>query len=121
MAHKSLTMYWLPHCSTCKKAVTYLEKSGYVPNRFRDIKADPLDSTEVTRLSRLVGSAGDMFSRRARKYLEMNLSARTLSDDEMIHLMSVEYTFIKRPVLVSGGRAIAGFTTKSYDEFLKKV
>jgi arsenate reductase-like glutaredoxin family protein len=36
----------------------------------------------------------------------------------MLDLMSEEYTFIKRPVLVNGKRAICGFSPKSYDSFL---
>lgn len=119
MSDRALTLHWLPHCTTCQKAVQYLEKKGYAVAEFRDVKSDPLDRKEVERLSELVGGADELFSRRARKYREMNLSERELSSDEMIQLMVEEYTFIKRPVLVSDGRAVAGFTSKSYDSFLE--
>ena len=65
-----------------------------------------------------VGGPTELFSRRARKYRELNLSERDLSRDELVKLMAEEYTFIKRPVLVNGDRAIAGFSPKSYDKFL---
>jgi arsenate reductase len=121
MSAKSFTMYWLPHCTTCQKAIQYLEKKGYAVAEFRDVKSDPLDRKDVERLAELVGGAGELFSRRARKYRAMGLSERELSSDEMIQLMAEEYTFIKRPVLVSDGRATAGFTSKSYDTFLEKA
>ena len=121
MSDNTLMLYWLPHCTTCQKAVQYLEKKGYSIAKFRDVKSHPLDCKEVERLTELVGGAGELFSRRAIKYRAMNLSERELSSDDMIQLMVDEYTFIKRPVLVSAGRAVAGFTPKSYDSFLEKV
>ena len=41
--------------------------------------------------------------------------ARTVAD--MLDLMTEEYTFIKRPVLVRGEQALAGFTPNSYERF----
>lgn len=121
MADKTFTMFWLPHCTTCQKAVKYLEQKGCVIAKFRDIKHDPLSRSDVKRLTKLVGGADELFSRRARKYREMNLSDRELSPDEMIQLMVDEYTFIKRPVLVCDGQATAGFTSKSYSGFLEDL
>ena len=43
---------------------------------------------------------------------------RELSEKEMLDLMAEEYTFIKRPVLVSGEKAVAGFSEKNYEKFL---
>jgi arsenate reductase (glutaredoxin) len=118
---KSLTMYWLPHCTTCQKAVQYLEKKEIDVAKFRDIKTDPLDRKAIEQLAGLVGGVDELFSRRARKYRAMNLSERELSSEEMIQLMAEEYTFIKRPVVVRGERGIAGFTPKSYDGFFQKA
>jgi arsenate reductase len=50
----------------------------------------------------------------------MGLHERELSHDEMLDLMADEYTFIKRPVLVLGEQAVAGFSPKAYDQFLGK-
>lgn len=121
MSDRTFTLYWLPHCTTCQKAVQYLEKRGCAVAEFRDVKSDPLNRKEVERLTELVGGAGELFSRRARKYHAMNLTKRDVSTEEMIQLMAEEYTFIKRPVLVSDGRAVAGFSIKSYDNFLEKA
>ena len=74
---------------------------------------------EVEKLAEKVGGADKLFSRRAIKYREMKLGERELSDAEMLDLMASEYTFIKRPVLVFGEKAIAGFSEKSYKEFLQ--
>ena len=49
----------------------------------------------------------------------MNLNERELSETEMLKLMTDEYTFIKRPVLVLNEKAISGFSEKNYEKFLK--
>jgi len=121
MPDTTFTIYWLPHCSTCQRATKYVKEKGIAIKEFRDIKSEPLTRKEVERLAELVGSANELFSRRARKYRSMNLSEQKLSSGDMIQLMADEYTFIKRPVLVCGEAAIAGFSSSSYDSFLKIV
>jgi arsenate reductase-like glutaredoxin family protein len=37
----------------------------------------------------------------------------------MLDLMTTEYTFIKRPVLVINDKAISGFSEKSWTKFLE--
>lgn len=114
------TFYWLPGCSTCVKAKNHLERHGLRDLALRDIKENPLSREEVENLARLVGGAGELFSRRAVKYREMKLGERALSDAEMLDLMAEEYTFLKRPVLVYKGKAIAGFFEKFWDQFLEE-
>lgn len=119
MPEPSIKFYWLPHCTTCQKAAKYLESKGHSIAEFRDVKSGPLRREEIEQLAELVGGVEDLFSRRAIKYRSMKLSERELTSEEIIGLMVDEYTFIKRPVLVSNGRAIAGFTPKSYDKFFE--
>jgi arsenate reductase len=114
----SLTLYWLPNCSTCKKADAYLKDNEQQVVEYRDVKAQPLSESEIKNLAKLLGGVNNLFSRRARKYRESGLHERELGEDEMLDLMAGEYTFIKRPVLVDDGRAIAGFNSRSYDQFI---
>ncbi len=116
---KDVKFYWLPHCSTCKKAAGWLERRGVGITEFRDIKEDPLSREEIEALIKMLGGdAEDLFSKRAIKYREMKLNERTLSREEMVELMTDEYTFLKRPVLVIDGHAVAGFFERSYIAFL---
>ncbi len=109
-------LYGLPHCTTCKKALAFLEAAGVRIEEFHDLKEDRLSRQEVAQLSALAGGADKLFSKRARKYRSMGLSEKAISDDEMIELMSEEYTFIRRPVLVAGKKAFAGFSKTRYQE-----
>jgi arsenate reductase (glutaredoxin) len=108
----SVDVYWLPHCSTCRKAVGWLEERGVPVRSFRDLKAEPLSRAEVEALAERAGGAGALFSRRAMKYRAMGLHERTLTDDDLLRLMAEEYTFVTRPVVVRGDRAVAGFAPR---------
>jgi arsenate reductase (glutaredoxin) len=111
-------LYWLPHCSTCQKASEFLKNKGVEIAEFHNLKESPLELQEIKTLAEKVGGAKNLFSKRAVKYRERKLNERELSEDEMLDLMAEDYTFIKRPVLVSGEKAIAGFSEKNYERFL---
>lgn len=117
---KDVTFYWLPNCTTCQKAMRRLERHRVSVTKFRDIKEEPLTHEEVEKLAKMLGGASELFSRRAVKYREMKLNERELSDAEMLDLMSTEYTFLKRPILVINGKASAGYFEKFFDLFLNE-
>ena len=60
----------------------------------------------------LAGSADALFSKRARKYKELGLKNRKLSDSEIRQLILSEYTFLKRPVLLFNGQIFIGNSPK---------
>jgi len=53
-----------------------------------------------------------LFSKRARKYKELGLKNRKLSDSEIRQLILSEYTFLKRPVLLFNGQIFIGNSPK---------
>jgi arsenate reductase len=117
-ARDGVDVYWLPYCTTCTKAVAYLEEKGVPVRAFRNLKEAPLSVDEVRDLAAKVGGVEKLFSKRAMKYRAMGLHEREVSEDEMVRLMSEEYTFVTRPVIVLGDRATAGFSAKRVDALL---
>jgi arsenate reductase (glutaredoxin) len=114
-----IDFYGLPNCSTCQKALRRLDYHR-VPNiKKRNIKEEPLTREEVERIAKLLGGAENLFSRRSNKYRELGLKDKNLSEDEMLDLMAGEYTFLKRPILVIGNKAVAGFFEREYDAILR--
>ena len=77
-----------------------------------------LERSEVEELAKKIGSPEKLFSRRAMKYRQSGLHERHLTDDDLLRLMTEEYTFVTRPVVVRGDRAIAGFSAKRLDAFV---
>jgi arsenate reductase len=117
---KNVTFYWSENCSTCQKAKKFVERHGIKDFELRDIKNNPLSPIEIVRLIEMLGGANELFSRRAVKYREMKLNERELSEAEMVDLMTNEYTFLKRPILVIGDKAIAGFFERFFQDFIYK-
>ncbi len=115
---KEVKLYWMPNCSTCQKAASWLERRGVKVTEFRDIKENSLSRVEVEELVKMLGGPGELFSKRAVKYREMKLNEREVLLAEMMELMTDEYTFLKRPIMVIDGKAVAGFFEKSYLSFL---
>ncbi|HEU0012660.1 MAG TPA: arsenate reductase family protein [Longimicrobium sp.] len=105
-------------CTTCQKVMAYLREKGVEVRRFHDVKAEPLARAEVEELARKVGGPDALFSRRALKYRQMGLHERQLSDDDLLRLMTEEYTFITRPVVVRGDRATAGWYPRRIEEMV---
>lgn len=117
---KDVRFYWLPNCSTCQKAVGWLERRGVKITAMRDMKENPLTREEVEDLTKMLGGPAELFSKRAIKYREMKLNEREVPPSEMLDLMTDEYTFLKRPTMVIGKHATAGFFEKSFESFLNE-
>ncbi|MEB3287316.1 MAG: arsenate reductase family protein [Vampirovibrionales bacterium] len=113
------TFYWLPYCSTCVKAEQHLLSKGASIQKYVNLKENPLSKTEVLKLCKLIGGPDKLFSKRAMKYRSMGLDKMTLGDEDLVGYMCQEYTFIKRPVLVTNDdKILAGFSAKQYDALL---
>jgi arsenate reductase len=109
------TLYWLPYCSTCQKAEQALLAAGHTIGHYVNIKEEPVARDTLQQLADGLGSVEALFSKRAMKYRSMGLHEKTLSDEDMLGYMAQEYTFIKRPVLVTdSGKILAGFSAKQY-------
>lgn len=110
------TFYWLPYCSTCVKAEQHLLSKGGTIKHYVNLKEEPLSRETVLKLCELIGGPEKLFSKRAMKYRSMGLDKMTLSDEDLVNYICQEYTFIKRPVLVTADQKIlAGFSAKQYD------
>jgi arsenate reductase len=115
-----ITLYWSKGCSTCQKAVKWLGRRDVKVSKFRDIKEEPLSREEVEVLAKMLGGPEELFSKRSVKYREMRLGEREVSPSEMLDLMTSEYTFLKRPIMAIGDRAVASFFEKTFDSFLRE-
>lgn len=113
-------MYWLPHCSTCVKADQYLRDKGATIKKYINVKEEQVSEQEIQALCDLMGGVDKLFSKRAMKYRGWGLHEKELSEADMLKYMHEEYTFIKRPVVVTKDkRILAGFSAKQYDLLLQ--
>jgi arsenate reductase len=88
--------------------------------RLQDIKTEPITPAQLDELKELAGSYEALFSRSALKYKELGLKDKKLTEADYRRLILEEYTFLKRPVVLTGRRLFVG-SEKSTVEGLKAL
>lgn len=106
-------IYHLGTCKTCQKVIAQL--NGGQGFEMQDIKQEPITAEQLDDLKEKVGSYGDLFSRRARKYRSQGLHEQELSEADYRRLILEEYTFLKRPVVVIGDQVFVGSAKKAVE------
>ena len=111
-------IYHMQNCTTCQAIFKGIEPGakGY---DMQDIKIDAISAEELDKLKSLAGSYEALFSRRAMKYKEMGLKDKKLTENDYRKLILSEYTFLKRPVVVSGSKILIGSEKKTVEEIKK--
>jgi arsenate reductase len=110
-------IYYLSTCDTCKRIISELElkEKGFI---FQDIKTEKITTSQLEEMKKQAGSYEALFSRIARKYKELNLSTKQLTETDYKNYILEEYTFLKRPVIFIGNKIFVG-NTKSVIESAK--
>lgn len=66
----------------------------------QNLKEVAISAEQLDHLASMSGSYVALFNRQARKYRELELFKRELSESEIRQLILDEYTFLKRPIFV---------------------
>lgn len=105
-------IYHLANCTTCQAIITDIgiEKKGF---EMQDIKTEAITPAQLDAMKEMTGSYESLFSRRALKYKELGLKNQTLTEDDYRRLILEEYTFLKRPVVITGKRIFVGSEKKN--------
>lgn len=103
-------VYYLSTCDTCKRIMKSLDLSGFEQ---QDIKTEAITTAQLEAMQALAGSYEALFSRVARKYKELGLKDKTLSEDDYKQYILDEYTFLKRPVFIIGDEIFIGNSKKN--------
>ena len=105
-------IYYLSTCDTCKRILAQWNTDGCT---LQDIKTEPMTAAQIDQMIVLAGSSEALFSKRARKYKELGLKDKNLSEADIRQLIINEYTFLKRPVLVIDNQIFIGNSKKVVD------
>lgn len=113
-------VYYLSTCDTCKRIIQQLKlkEKGF---EFQDIKFDRITKSQLNELKTLAGSFHLLFSKTSRKYKELNLAEKELSEEDYSNYILQEYTFLKRPVIVYSKNIFIGNAKKTIDEAAKAI
>ncbi len=119
MSKNKTTFFYLSTCRTCTKIMEQLNlPKGIV---LREIKSEGITPDELSTMHALAGSYESLFSRKAMKYRSLGLDKMELTEADYKKYILMEYTFLKRPVLITNNSihiGNAGATIKAAHEAL---
>jgi Spx/MgsR family transcriptional regulator len=104
-------LYHYPKCSTCRKAIKWLDAHGIEVNLI-DIVLAPPTKSELTKAKRLADvPVNKLFNTSGQLYREGNYKTKleTMTDAQAIAELSKHGKLIKRPLLIGQDFALIGF------------
>lgn len=106
-------IYHLSTCSTCQRILKELNPGkNFV---LQDIKTEKITPAQIEEMAQLSGSFESLFSRVALKYRAMGLGSKKLTEKDYRKLILEEYTFLKRPVIITGKKIFIGNSPKNIE------
>ncbi len=115
-----LKIYCYSRCTTCKKALKWLDEKG-ITYELHDIKTDHPDETALRRYHAMSGLPLKRFwNTSGIPYREMELAKKlpAMEEDEQYALLATDGMLIKRPLLVGDGFVLTGFKENEWTEKL---
>lgn len=116
-----MIFYGYDNCSTCKKAEKFLKDSGVTFDK-KDIVTNPPDiKTLKNILSKSDYKIKDLFNKSGQVYREMDMKSKidSMSEDELLELLSNNGKLVKRPVLVNKDKFAVGFKEEVFSKVSK--
>ena len=104
-------VYCYSRCSTCKKALKWLDDQK-VTYQLIDIKEDHPDEKTLRKLHKKSGlPLRKFFNTSGQLYREMELSKKlpNMSEDEMFKLLASDGMLVKRPLLITDAPVLVAF------------
>ena len=106
-----LKVYCYSRCTTCKKALKWLDDNG-IAYELTDIKTDHPDEAALRKYHSISGLPLKRFwNTSGIPYREMELSKKlpSMSEDEQYSLLATDGMLVKRPLVVGDGFVLTGF------------
>jgi arsenate reductase len=108
---KMKKVYHLSTCDTCQRIIKELGIGQEFD--YQDIKTVKITSEQLDEMQQLAGSYEALFSKIARKYKELNLKDKNLTESDFRQYILEEYTFLKRPVFLIDKQIFIGNAPKT--------
>ena len=109
-----------PRCTTCQKAVKWLEEQGKTFT-YRNIKDKNPDLEELRQWHKISGlPLKKFFNTSGLQYKALGLKDKlpTMSEEEQLALLASDGMLVKRPMLVGDGFVLVGFKEADWAEKL---
>ena len=113
-------VYCYSKCSTCKKALKWLDKNG-VAHEVIDIKTENPDEEALRKYHSMSGlPLKRFFNTSGMQYRDLELAKKLpdMSEDEQFALLATDGMLVKRPLLVGDDFVLTGFREPEWSEKL---
>ncbi len=114
-------VYYHPRCSTCARALRWLDGQAIDVCR-RDLLNEPPTEDELSEwVARSTQPLARFFNTSGRLYRELNLKARLVSAtaEETLRILASDPMLLRRPLLVADGGVYPGFREAEWLQILK--
>ena len=115
-----IKVYCYSKCTTCKKALKWLDDNK-VEYKLIDIKENHPDEKTLRQLHKKSGlPLKTFFNTSGQLYREMELSKKLpeMSEDDMFKLLASDGMLVKRPLLITPGAVLTGFKEEDWRKAL---
>ena len=116
-----ITVYCYSRCTTCKKALKWLDDNK-IEYKLLDIKTEHPDKETLKKYYSMSGlPLKRFFNTSGIQYREMELSKKlpSMSEDEQLSLLATDGLLVKRPLLVGKDFVLTGFKEEEWKRLLK--
>ena len=115
-----MKIYCYPKCTTCKKALEWLDEQGKAYEEI-DIKENNPSKEDLKAAYEKSGlPLKRFFNTSGLKYKELKLKDRlaSMSEDEQLELLASDGMLVKRPLVIDGETVLTGFKEAEWQEKL---
>ncbi len=112
----AIHVYQYPKCSTCRKALAWLDshgvkytKSDLVAERIALAKLGELHRRSGLPLARFFNTSGDSY-----RTGDFKDRLRTMSEAEALAALAADGKLVKRPIIDAGARVLVGFDAEAF-------
>ncbi|MBC6680011.1 arsenate reductase family protein [Zhenpiania hominis] len=115
-----MKIYCYPKCTTCKKALKWLDEQGKAYEEI-DIKENNPSKEDLKAAYEKSGlPLKRFFNTSGLKYKELKLKDRlaSMSEDEQLELLASDGMLVKRPLVIDGETVLTGFKEAEWREKL---
>ncbi|MBC9130319.1 ArsC family reductase [Frischella sp. Ac13] len=114
-----ITIYGIKNCDTIKKAFKWLDEHA-ITYQFHNYKTDGLSRKQLQSFCNLIGwqTILNQKSTTWRK-LDEAIKTRIINEETAQELILQNLSIIKRPIIIMGNKALAGFSADLYQQFFE--
>jgi len=115
-----MKVYCYPKCTTCKKALKWLDEKG-ISYELLDIKEQNPSEEDLRGWYQMAGlPLKKFFNTSGMIYRDMGLSKKLpdMSEDEQLALLATDGMLVKRPLLIGDDFVLTGFKEADWEDKL---